>query len=396
MKSLATLTNLSTTLSQNISSANQALFIQLMSDQHRYLIQKYFDNERTFQTTTVGGSSLTTTATMALNAVSATLTATWAYPTVQQLVNFSNGNQRTVLFTNGSAAITWTGGLTSSCTTAISSVGVQKYAIPAVVSKIKNDTITVGQLKYLSSPVQTRNEWDLLNTLPYTSDIVNNFFIYNGFVEFFPIPSTTGNIITFNYKARMPDFSSAFLFSDTSGTAYSAGATTFDYQAGSLSGLSIGSTAVTGASTSWNTTGKFPLNTDVSFYNLYLNINAPYGEGIWYPISQFNSDTSLTLALPIVSAPSTTAASHGYAIGQLPVLDEDFHDMIVYGALMTYFSTIVKDPIKFEQAEKMYNNKLVLLEDYAGTKQVNVDLGGSITPNNPNLFYYSNTSTNLP
>lgn len=391
MKTLATLTNLYTNLSNNTSSANQALGVQMMADQHRYLIQKYFDNERSYQTTTVGGQSLTTTATMATNATSATLTAAWAYPTVSQLTNFSNSNQRTALFTNGSTAISWVGGLTSSATTAISTVGVQKYAIPANISKIIDSTISIGQLKYTAFPGITRVEWDLVNTLPYTSDIVNYYYIYAGNVEFFPVPSSTGNPIQFNYKTRVPDFSTAFLFSDTSGTAYVAGQTVFDYQAGSLSGISIGATTITGVSTSWNTTGKFPLNTDLSFFNLFLTINAPSGDGFFYPVSQITSDTGLVLATSIQNAPSTTTASHGYSLGQLPILQEDFQDMLVYGALMTYYGTINKDVDKFKLYEGMYNTRLTLLEAYAGTKSVNVDLGGPIFPMNSNLFLFANS-----
>lgn len=390
MKTLSTLVNLATNLSQNTSGPNQSLAVQLMSDQARYLVEKYFDNERSYQTTTVGAMSLTTTASMATSDTSATLTASWSYPTVQQLVNFSNSDQRTVLFTNGSTTISWVGGLSSSATTAITTVGVQKYAIPANVSKIKDSTISVGQLKYTAAPVQTRVEWDLLNTLPYTSDITNYFFIWNGNVEFFPIPSSTGLIVQFNYKCRIPDFSTAFLFSDTSGAAFVSGSTTYDYQKGSLSGITVGSTSITGSSTSWNTTGKYPLNTDLSFFNLYLTINAPSGDGYYYPISKFTSDTALTLATPIQNAPSSTTASNGYSIGQLPILSEDFHDMLVHGFLMTYFSSIVKDDSQFKKYESMYNERLKLLEDYAGTKQVNVDLGGPIFPMNPNLFPFGN------
>lgn len=391
MKSLSTIVNLFTSLSQNITAANQALGIQLMGDRHRYLLQRFFDNERTFQTTTVGGMSLTLTGSLALNAVSGTLTASWAYPTVSQLTNFSNGNQRTVLFTNGSTAITWTGGLTSTATTAISTVGVQKYAIPAVISKITNSFIQIGQLRYVPAPVQTRQEWDLLNFLPYTSDITNYFFIYNGNIEFWPIPSSTGNIIQFNYKARVPDFSTAFLFSDTSGTAYSPGSSTFDYQVGSLSGIAVGSTSITGVSSSWNTTGKYPLNVDVSYYNLALQINAPQGDGFWYPISQFNSDTSLTLSLPIVNAPSTTSASHGYSIAQLPILSEDFHDMLPYGSLQTYFNTIVEKENKLKEFKEMYDGRFRMLEEYAGSKSINVDLQDTPLTVNPNLFFQGNS-----
>lgn len=370
MKTYTTLQSLATSLSTNTSSTNQALLGQLISDQHRYLLQKYFDNEKSFQTTTVGGDDYTLTGSLSAGATSATLSSAWAYPTVQQLTNFSNSDQRTVLFTYNSTAISWTGGLSDTADEDISTVGVQSYKLPANISKIKNQTISIGQLKYTASPVQTRNEWDILNTLPYTSDIVNQFFIWNGAVEFFPIPSTTGNIIQFNYKTRVPDLSFA------------------DYTTGTLSGITVGSTSVTGVSTNWNSSGNYPLNTDLSFFNLFLRITPPSGDGLWYPISQFTSNTTVVLQTPIVNAPSSTASA--YTIGQLPLLSEDFHDMLVYGALMTYFSSIVKDKAQYQQFKDLYETRLALLSDYAGTKQVNVDLGGPVVPMNPNLFLYSN------
>lgn len=390
MKSLATLLNLYTSLSQNTSGTNQTLGLQLMGDDHRLLLQRFFDNERSFQTTTVGGASMTLTGSLSAAATSATLTAAWAYPTVTQLVNFSNSDQRSVLFTNGSTAISWVGGLSSTATTAISSVGVQKYAIPAVISKIKIPQIYVGQLLYVPAPVETIQEWRLLNSLPYTSNIVNYFFIYNGNVEFFPIPSSTGLIIQFDYKARVPDFSTSFIFSDISGAAFITGQQAFDYQKGSLSGIAVGSTSIMGSSTGWNATGKYPLNVDVSYYNLYINIAAPNGDGFWYPISQFNSDTTLTLATPIINAPSATTSANGYAIGQIPLLSEDFHRMLPHGGLKVYFGSVKKDKEQFQLFDSLYKGDYAMLEDYAGTKSVNVDLGSTPVPINPNLFLYGN------
>ena len=369
MKTLTTLTNLFTSLSNNNSTTNQALGKQLISDRHRYLIQRWFDNERIFTTLTVGAQDLTLTGSLSSGAVSATLTSSWTYPSCQQLVVFSNSNQRLVNFTQNSATITWQGGLTASATTAISTVGVQAYPIPPTVSKIKNSTITVGQLVYTPAPVQTIDEWSRLNALPYTSDIPCYYYIYNNQVEFWPIPSSTGNVITFNYKARVPDLSFT------------------DYTTGTLSGIAAGSNSITGSSTSWNTTGLFPLNTDLSFFNLALRIDPPKGEGIWYPIKMFTSDTAVLLQNPIQNAPSSTATS--YTIGQLPLLEEDFHDMLVYGALKIYFSSIVKDPGQFQQFEALENERMTMLEDYAGTKFVNVDLGDQPISRNPNLFVFS-------
>lgn len=359
-----------TTLAGNNSASAVAIGKALINDQHRYLLQKYFDNERTFQISTVGAQSLTLTATLASAAVSATLTAAWTYPTCTQLVTFSNSNQREVTFTLNSTTITWAIPLTATATTAITTIGVQNYSIPANVSKIKNDTINVGQLKYQPKFITTIQEWDQVNFLPYTSDIPAYCFIYNGTLRLFPIPSTTGNIITGNFKARVPDLSFA------------------DYSTGTLTlstGMVAGSVSVNGTSTSWNATGGYALNTDLSVYNLYIRANQPYGDGIWYPISKFTSDTALTLALPVINAPNITAATT-YTIGQMPLLHEDFHDMLVYGALRVYFSGIVPDKGRLEEFTTLYNEKLALLADYTGTKQVNVDLGGEINPINPNLF----------
>lgn len=371
MKTYTTLKNLFTNLSNNTSTANDSLGSQLISDQHRYLIQKYFDNERTYTTVTIGAEDLAVTAAPTSGATSATLTASWDDITCEQFVVFESGEQRTVTFTQGSTAITWQTSLTETCDDAdIATVGVQAYPIPANISKIKNDTITVGQLVYTPAPVQSIQEWTMLNALPYTSDIPNYFYIYNNKVNFWPIPSSSGNIITFNYKSRVPELSFA------------------DYSTGALSGITAGSGSITGVTTSWNTTGTYPLNTDLTFFNLYLKITPPSGDGIWYPIKSFESDTALTLATPIQNAPSSTASS--YIIGQLPLLQEDFHDMLVYGSLTTYFSSIKKDPDAYKMYKDMYESRLSLLEAYAGTKSVNVDLGSQPVPNNPNLFIFAN------
>lgn len=366
MKTFTQLKSLGTNLSNNTSSDNQSLIGQLLSDQHRYLIQKYFDNERTYTTLTVGAEDYTLTGAPIAGAKTATMTTTWPHISANQLVVFSSGEQRTVFFTQGSASIYWATGLTEAATTAISTVGVQAYQIPATVSKIKNDTITLGQLVYTPAPVQSIQEWTMLNALPYTSDIPNYFYIYNNQVQFWPIPSTSGNIITFNYKARVADLSFE------------------DYSTGTLSGIASGSNVITGVTTAWNT--PYPLNVDLTIFNLFLKINPPSGEGIWYQIQKFNSATEVVLTSPIQNAPSTTAAT--YLIGQLPLLQEDFHDMLVHGALMTYYSSIVDNDKMYTKYKNQYDERMTLLAAYASNKSVNVDLGSQPIPNNPNLFIY--------
>ncbi len=372
MKTFTQLKNLFTNLSNNTSTSNDSLAGQLINDQHRYLIQKYFDNERTVTMSTIGAMDLTLTGAPTAGATSATLTSAWTYPSVSQLVSFSNGEQINVKFSNGSAAISWQTPLVDAATVDISTVGVQSYPIPANISKIINDTINVGQLKYQPSPVQTRAEWDRINFLPYTSDIPNQFFIWNGTLEIFPIPSTTGNIITFNYKSRVADLS----FSD--------------YSTGNIAtgGAVAGDDTITGSSTAWSTTGAYPTGVDIGYYNLNLKINPPYGDGIFYPIRSFTSGTVLELQNPMINTPNIISGTT-YTIGQLPLLQEDFHDMLVYGALKIYFSSIVKDKDKFQEFDSLYQERLELLQSYAGTKSVNVDLGVEPEMVNPNLFIYA-------
>jgi len=361
-----------TTLANNNSASAVAIGKQLINDQHRYLLQKWFDNEKTVTITTVGAQSLTLTGALIAGATTATLTAVWAYPTCEQYLTFSSGEQRMTLFTNGSAAISWADGLVNAATTDVTSVGVQDYAIPANISKIKDNTINVGQLKYHPTPVMSIQEWNQINFLPYTSDIPNFFFLYNGKISIFPIPSTTGNIMTFNYKSRVIDMSYT------------------DYSIGTManSGMTVGSTTVTGDSTLWTV---FPQGVNVTDQNLYLRADvATGGDGMWYPIRQFDSATTLTLGLPVIAAPNITTSTT-YTIGQMPYLEEDFHDMLVFGALRTYFSTVVENESKFKQYDASYKERLELLKEYAGTKSVNLDLESEPQATNPNLFIYANS-----
>lgn len=357
-----------TDLSQNNSTTNIALGKVLVNTQHRYYLQKYFDNERTYTTVTIGAEDLTLTGSLISGATSGTLTSSWSHITCQQLVVFSNSEQRTVSFTQGSTNIFWQTGLTSTATVSISTVGVQAYPIPANVSKIKNDTITIGQLVYTPAPVQSIQEWTMLNALPYTSDIPNYFFIYQNQVMFWPIPSSSGNIVTFNYKSRVADM------------------TYDDYATGTVA-ATVGNNAITGTATSWNTTGTYPLNVDLSFANLMIRITPPKGDGLWYPIQRFTSDTAIQLNLPIVNSPVTTGAA--YILGQFPLLHEDFHDILVYSSLKIYYSSIVSNEAKFKEYSILTDEREKLMESYLGTKSINVDLGPSVVQSNPNLYLYA-------
>ncbi len=85
----------------------------------------------------------------------------------------------------------------------------QDYPLPFDYSQLKTGTLTLGSLRWTPTEILTRREWDELNTMQLYSDIPNNYYIYGNRFYLFPIPSSQGNVITFNYKKRIPDLSFA-------------------------------------------------------------------------------------------------------------------------------------------------------------------------------------------
>jgi len=367
----------------------------------------------------------------------------------------------------------------------------QFYPLPFNYSKLKTGTVTVGVLKWTPTEIETRVDWDRMNVFPYYSDIPNNFYIYGRNFGIWPIPSTTGNVITFNYKIRVPDISiadySTGTLSATLGSNTVTGATTtwatnylptalplltnattstntvlptYSYLNGTAGvgatitldnagTLTIGGVAtvlndivlikdevgknapynglykvttegnsttnavltrstdndqstefvgkavfVTNSSVTWGytnlsapTIGTTDITTDVVKstlnLNLWLKVTSPKGDNNWYQISSIESDTSLTLLNPYQGG-TTSGAS--YTIGQMPLLLEDYHDILVFDALVTYFSSIVDNPSKLQEFTMRRDGIIRMMDEYVGTKSLNVDLSRPSVGQNPNLY----------
>ena len=249
-------------------------------------------------------------------------------------------------------------------TTTIPTVSQQQfYNLPYDYSKLKTFTITDGQLKWTPTEILSREDWDRLNVFPYYSDIPNNYYIYNNQLGIWPIPSTSANTITFNYKRRITDL------------------TLSDYITGTVSATN-GSATITGAGTAF-VANYLPSAASVLNLNLWIKITPPNGDGNWYQISSLDSATQLTL-VNTYQGGSTSGAS--FVIGQMSLLLEDFQDLPVYRALMIYFSTIVDNPKKKQEFEELYNSGISALDGYSGSKATQVNLRGAINTINPNSY----------
>lgn len=430
-------------LSQNSSTENIILYGQLANIEHKYLLQKYFANEGSYSVPTIGAVTYSVTSAPQIGAVSATLAVAWAFATGIVQVTFSDGEVRNVLFTNGSTAITWqvpligtqfttnttiaagatsatltsawstatqttttafsdgstksvtftlnsttitwAGGLsqtvsayvnTSINTVALTIGGVQFYRMPPNYSKLKDITITVGSLQWTLTEVLSRTEWDNLNVFPYYASIPSKFFIYpggdkGGQIGIWPIPSNTGNTLTFNYKFRVPDLSIA------------------DYTTPGTIAVANGGTVVTGTATTWQVTTN--AGNESRWLQIAPNATATNsGDNLWYQIASVDSATQLTLFQPYQGTTVTVAPAGGYTIGQMPIIAEDFQDMLVWRALVYYFSSIVDNPKKANEFKSMYDEKIRLLADYSGSNTVNVNLSPKRAyKSNPNNYVYN-------
>lgn len=365
MISLTQLKTIYKDLSQNSDSSNDTRGAYLMNIEHRYLLQKFFANEMTYAISTQGGATATLTGAPASGAISATLNAIWTGNTTKIQVTFSNGNIRMARFINGSASIDWDMPLTATATAAITLGGQQFYPLPPNYSKLKSITITIGQLQWTLSEIYTTDEWNQLNVFPYYADIPKNFFIYPGGdhgaqIGIWPIPSTTGNAITFSYKYRVPDLSIE------------------DYTAPGTTSITTKTNQVIGAGTS------FVVTSNIQNEARWIQFAQPGGDNSWYQIASIPTATGINLYQPYQGI--TVSGASAYTIGQMPLLTEDFHDMLYLKALAVYFSSIVDNPVKHKEYQDLYNQKYQLLEEYAGSNTINVNLRGSINTRNPNAY----------
>lgn len=363
-------------LSQNTSQSNIDLGSSMINDEHRKLLQNYFFNENSFSITTVAGQ--------------------------------------------------------------------EAYPLPYNYSKLKTGTLTIGNLRWNPTEILSRRDWDNVKTITnYQSDIPNNFFIYNGQFNLWPVPSTTGNTITFNYKIRVPDLTFTDYITGTVAATDTRGVQAFNQlyggasgytstisaatTGGSGSGCTVNTTAVngvitsitinaagtgyaigdtlyiaggdgtasfyvsniiqsatiTGTGTSWVTTLNGGQTGSVLNLNLWLRISSPQGDGNWYQISSIQSNTSLTLVNPYQGGATTGAT---YIIGQMPLLLEDFQDIPVFQTLVYYFSSVQPNEAKASEFKEARERGIAMLDDYCGTKSLNVNLAMPRVGENPNLY----------
>ena len=189
--------------------------------------------------------------------------------------------------------------------------GTQSYDLPYNIKQLINVYVSVGNIRYQLQEAPTRQFWDSLNFVPYTSDIPQYYFIYNKKCYIFPTPSSSSNTITYNYKARLRELSQA------------------DYTIGTVT-VTNASSVITGSGTTFT----------VDMVGRWIQVTAPSGDNNWYQIGSYTSATVLGL---VNQYQGNTVSGASYTIGEMPLLAEDYQDLPIYRACSIYFTTRVPD-----------------------------------------------------
>lgn len=187
----------------------------------------------------------------------------------------------------------------------------QFKALPYDIDLVESVSVTVSSKIYTPKLMHSREEWDILNQVSFTSDFPEYAFVYNGQLGLWPIPATAGNTITVNGKIRPVDLNTADITSST------------------ITTLANGSTALT---VSAGLTAQM-----VGFWiRPTFSTTANTGDGQWYELSSVTNATTAVLvrAYGGVSIAAGTAAC---TIAQMPLLPEAFHDTPVWKAASDYW-----------------------------------------------------------
>lgn len=238
--------------------------------------------------------------------------------------------------------------------------GQQAYDLPFNIKTILNVYVSVGNIRYQLTECPTRQTWDSLNFVPYTSDIPQYYFIYNKKINIFPTPATSSNVITINYKIRLMDLSVVDYTSATNASTIT---------------VTNGDSTITGSGTAVFTN---------TMPGRWFRATQPLGDGQWYEIASYISPTVLELVNQY-QGPTNSGCS--YTIGEVPILPEDYQDLPVYRALAIYYTSRVPNQTSADLYQKLYDEGFAALDAEFGSKSNSV----AITPAdneivNPNLY----------
>ena len=180
------------------------------------------------------------------------------------------------------------------------------YNLPYNFGRAIAIRVDVDDVHYVLEEVASHEEWQKLQMYrdTQTSNYPTHYHITGDTFEIYPIFSTTtaSNLGTIHYVKRVVDMQ-------------------YDDYTTSTASITNGATALTSAAAVWT----------ASFVGRYFKINTG---ARWYEISARVSDTALTLKKSYQEA---TASAESYTIGEIPIIPEDYHNLLYYQPVAQYW-----------------------------------------------------------
>lgn len=371
-------------LSQNFTPANQALGASMINDEHKKLLQDYFFNESSYSITTVAGQeayplpynySKLKTSTLTIGGLRwnpREILSRRDWDDLKTITNYQSSIPNNFFIYNGKLLLWPIQSDTSNTITfnykiRVPDLSFTDYTAGTVSVSNPNGVLTTSQL--FGGSTGYTNTTANATTGGSGSGCTVNTTCVNGVITSIVVNAAgTGYQIGDTLKISGGDGTATFYVANTTV-----------------------STGITGSSTAWSATLLNGNTGSVLNYNLWIRLTAPsnigvstnVGDGNWYQISSINTDTSITL---LNNYQGVTCSGASYTIGQMPLLLEDFQDLLVYGPLVKYFSTINKDEAKLSEFKQLKKEGIEGLDKYCGTKSLNVNLATPPTGDNPNLY----------
>ena len=194
----------------------------------------------------------------------------------------------------------------------------QAYQLPNRLKKLRGITIQEGSTIWTLGESPSLEHWNEINSAG-TSYISTPIWyrIFGRKIKLCPIPSSSANVITYNFDRRVVENSVADYSVGTVGTA-TAGTTT------------IMANTASGTTTAWTDSmeGRFIL---VSKSN-----NSNTGDGEWYEISKVSNATTIVLTTSY-EGQNIVNGTAVYVLGEVSPLPDGFHELPVYRSAEIYW-----------------------------------------------------------
>jgi hypothetical protein len=232
----------------------------------------------------------------------------------------------------------------------------QFYNLPPQCKQLINLTVLIGSVLWPTAICPSRDFWDKLNVITFYQDFPSFMYVYNGQVGIFPIPASSGNTITMNYKIRDTDLSQP------------------DYTTGTVS--------ITNGTPNLTFSGSTLV---ANMANRFIQIPAPTGDNQWYQILSVNTGAGTAVLYNNYTGPTVSGGI--FTIGEMPILAEEYQDLAIYRALKIYYSSIVPNTSMAALYDGLYTTGYEMLNNEYGQKTPNVVLTDLDAPIfNPNIF----------